>query len=140
MLSFPFHLCRDLGADAGDFFLIKSISSAVLMFELQSRLEVIRLGAEFYRQIPFSALRSLYRQGNCLVLSVPRPILEYHNAEIHDTIALQWLNKGTLTGTLIKADVREYQEARNFNQFRQHKVPRGPRPKGLGPPSGEPIQ
>lgn len=127
VLSHPFYLMRDIGAVPGDFFLLKPISHDSLIFELVKQFEIHARGIDHFRQIPFSALRSLYRQSNCLVHSIPRAIMEHINADIGDTIILQWLSANTLTGSLVKAALKEYQEARNFNQFRQHKFP--PRPK-----------
>jgi antitoxin component of MazEF toxin-antitoxin module len=126
VLSHPFYLMRDLGATANDYFLLRPISHDSLIFELVKSLEVEARGFEHFRNIPFSALRSLYRQSNCLVHSIPKPMLAQLNAEIGDTIIVQWLNQGTLTGTVVKAALKEYQDARNFNQFRQPNKPTRP--------------
>ena len=128
VLSFPFYLCRDIGAEPADFFLQRPVSATTLLFDLNKRFDVEAKGIDFYRNIPFSSLRKLYRQSNCLVCSVARPILEYVNATAGDTIELTWIGQTTLSGSVVKAEVRAYQEARQFNKFRQHRLHKQPPP------------
>jgi hypothetical protein len=109
-----------------------------MIMELQKASEVERLGMDYYHSIPFSSLRKMYRQSNCFVTSLPKPMLEDMNAAAGDTLSVQWMSQGTLSAAVVKKSMREYNEAREFNKFRTPKSG-SPQPGSLprSAPSGQ---
>ena len=111
IISLPGHIVRAVGAVLGSAIIVYPISEKALIVEVHNAKPEGLLTLDRIRAMRSVAVRTIYRQGNSFVCSIPNHILELIGIGIGDYLELQRLSDSAFTASALSREQLLHKQA-----------------------------
>lgn len=117
VVSIAPYMLRMIGGEAHDKLLMHPINDKTLLFELHKAEAPNPLGLDRVALLRAAACRTIYRQGNAYVVSVPNFLRDLIDAHIGDYLILTVISGNALTAAIKTAAQASYEDDIGAHKF-----------------------